>query len=179
MVRGSGQRQDAVCEYLEEVQVRTTGLEAEFGGAMGGVISAVTKSGGNSFRGSVFEHFTANWLQANNGSAKRLVIDPATQNSATIIQDNDQTYDRNEFGFTLGGPIVRDKLFFFGSASPRIERLSRNYLMTSGDTATVDRDRRTYSTFGKLTATPVSQLQLNLSALWTPDKATGSAVAYD
>jgi hypothetical protein len=177
------QRQDAVFEYLEEVQVRSTGLEAQYGGALGGVISAVTKSGGNTFRGSGFEHFSANWLQANNGAAKRLVIDPATQNSASVIQDNDQTYNRNEFGFTLGGPIIHDRLFFFGSASPRIDRLSRDYLMTSGDNAgqvaTVDRDRRTYSTFGKVTATPVNRLQLNFSALWTPDKATGSAVAYD
>ena len=38
-------------EYLQEVQVKTTGIEAEYGGALGGVISAVTKSGGNTFRG--------------------------------------------------------------------------------------------------------------------------------
>ena len=47
LVHGN-QRQDAVFEYLQEVQVKTSGLEAEYGGALGGVISAVTKSGGNS-----------------------------------------------------------------------------------------------------------------------------------
>ena len=52
------QRQDAVFEYLQEVQVKTSGLEAEYGGALGGVISAVTKSGGNTFRGSLYEHYS-------------------------------------------------------------------------------------------------------------------------
>ena len=61
------QRQDAVFEYLQEVQVKTSGLEAEYGGALGGVISAVTKSGGNTYRGSLFEHFSANWLRSFNG----------------------------------------------------------------------------------------------------------------
>ena len=178
LVHGN-QRQDAVFEYLEEVQVRTSGLAAEFGGALGGVVSAVTKSGGNSFRGSAFEHFSANWLSANNGVDKRLVLDPATQNIASIVQDDAQDFNRNEFGFTLGGPIVHDKLFFFGSASPRIEKLTRTYTLSSGETADVKRDRRTYSAFGKVTYTPTSRLQLNFSGLWTPDKATGSAVGFD
>ena len=42
---------DAAYEYLQEVQVKTSGLEAEYGGALGGVISAVTKSGGNEYHG--------------------------------------------------------------------------------------------------------------------------------
>jgi len=44
-------RQNTVFEYLQEVQVKTSGITAEYGGALGGVISAVTKSGGNTFRG--------------------------------------------------------------------------------------------------------------------------------
>src|SRR3970040_43923 len=80
------QRQDAVFEYLQEVQVKTSGLEAEFGGAMGGVISAVTKSGGNTFKGSLFYHYEGSALRSFNGIAERLVIDPATQNSAYFLQ---------------------------------------------------------------------------------------------
>jgi hypothetical protein len=173
------QRQDAVFEYLQEVQVKTSGLEAEYGGAIGGVISAVTKSGGNTFRGSVFEHYTASWLRSFNGLNRRLQIDPATQNSAAVIQDDDQEFNRNEFGGTIGGPIVRDHLFFFGSASPRMESLTRNYTLTTGEVVPVTRDRTTKSFFGKVTYSPVSRLQLNLSGLWTPDKAEGSIVAFD
>lgn len=178
LVHGN-QRQDAVFEYLQEVQVKTSGLEAEFGGAMGGVISAVTKSGGNAFKGSVYEHYSGSSLRSNNGLTRRLVIDPATQNSASIIQDNAQSYNRNELGGTLGGPIVKDRLFFFGSASPRFEQLARDYTMSTLSTATVNRDRTSMSAFGKVTWAPTSKLLANLSSLWTPDKATGVAVAYD
>jgi hypothetical protein len=173
------QRQDAVFEYLQEVQVKTSGLEAEYGGAIGGVISAVTKSGGNTFRGSVFEHYAASWLRSYSGLSERLQIDPLTQNSAYFVQDDDQEYNRNEFGGTIGGPIVRDRLFFFGSASPRVEKLTRNYTLSTGEVVPVTRDRTTQSWFGKVTYSPVSRLQFNLSGLWTPDKGEGTITGYD
>jgi carboxypeptidase family protein len=173
------QRQDAVFEYLQEVQVKTSGLEAEYGGALGGVISAVTKSGGNSYRGSLYEHYSGSWLRSYNGLSRRLQIDPLTQNSSTIIQDDDQNFNRNEFGGSIGGPIVRDHFFFFGSASPRVENLTRNYTISTGEVVPVTRDRTTKSLFGKVTYSPLSRLQLNLSGLWTPDKADGTIVAFD
>jgi hypothetical protein len=173
------QRQDAVFEYLQEVQVKTSGLEAEYGGALGGVISAVTKSGGNTFRGSLFEHYSASWLRSFNGLARRLQIDPLTQNTSTVVQDDDQDFNRNEFGGTIGGPIVRNKLFFFGSASPRFETLTRNYHLNTGEVVPVTRDRTTQSWFGKMTYSPVSRLQLNFSTLYTPDKSEGSIIAFD
>ena len=178
LVHGN-QRQDAVFEYLQEVQVKTSGLEAEYGGALGGVISAVTKSGGNTFRGSIFHHYTSNWMRSSNGLAERLVLDPATQNSAYFIQDDDQSYNRNELGGALGGPIVRDKLFFFGSVSPRLENFTRNYVVSDGPPVSVGRERKSWSAFGKVTYAPTSRLQLNVSSLWTPDKATGSLVAFN
>ena len=174
-----GQRQDAVFEYLQEVQVKTSGLEAEFGGAIGGVISAVTKSGGNTFHGTFFEHYSGSALSANNGVAKRLVIDPATQNTASIIQDDGQKSNRNEVGFSMGGPIVRDRLFFFGSASPRFDQLDRDYTLTDNSTVTLNRSRTTMSLFGKVTWAPTSRLRANLSSLYTPDKAEGSIPAYN
>ena len=95
------QRQDAVFEYLQEVQVKTSGLEAEYGGALGGVISAVTKSGGNTFRGSLFEHYSrAAGCARTTVSPSVCQIDPITQNTAYIVQDNDQEFNRNEFGGT-------------------------------------------------------------------------------
>ena len=75
----------------------------------------MTKSGGNEFKGSLFYYYDGNALRSSNGFAKRLVLDPATQNSAYYVQDDDQSFNRHEFGGSLGGPIVKDKLFFFGS----------------------------------------------------------------
>ena len=53
-------RQDTVFEYLQEVQVKTGGINAEYGGALGGVISAVTKSGGNKFHGEGHYYYSGN-----------------------------------------------------------------------------------------------------------------------
>ena len=68
-------RQDAVFEYLQEVQVKTGGISAEYGGALGGVISAVTKSGGNTFRGEGHYYFEGSPLGA--GPVEPLVLDPS------------------------------------------------------------------------------------------------------
>ena len=74
LVNGSS-RQNTVFEYIQEVQVKTTGIPAEFGGALGGVISAVTKSGGNIFTGEGHYYFDGSTLSA--GPVNRLVLNPA------------------------------------------------------------------------------------------------------
>ena len=56
-------RQDAVFEFCE-VQVKTGGIDAEYGGALGGVISAITKSGGNAFHGDIHYYYSGNALSA-------------------------------------------------------------------------------------------------------------------
>jgi hypothetical protein len=172
IINGS-QRQEAVFEYLQEVQVRTSGLQAEYGGALGGVISAVTKSGGNTFRGSLYEHYSSNWLQTNNGFVKRLQIDPDTQNSAYFVQDTAQTYSRNEFGGSIGGPIIRDRMFFFGAVSPRVHNETQEYIVASGETVPVKGKRTSGSYFGKASFVPTNRLQFNFSGLWTPTVQTG------
>jgi hypothetical protein len=174
------QRQDAVFEHLAEVQVKTSGLSAEYGGALGGVISAVTKSGGNEFKGSLFYYYTGDALVSANGLEKRLTLDPITQNTAFYVQDEAQKYTRHEVGGSLGGPLIKDKMYFFVSASPRFEDRTRDYVIQSGTKVVPGtRDRTSMSTFGKLTFEPTSRLRLNLSALHTPDKAEGTIVAFD
>lgn len=88
--------QDAV----EEFQVNTNGYAAEIGRAGGGVINVVTKSGTNAFHGNAFEFFRDRELNANTFINK----------SRGIVR---QPYHYNQFGGTIGGPIKKDKLFFF------------------------------------------------------------------
>src|SRR5688572_2621176 len=118
-------RQNTVFEYLQEVQVKTSGITAEFGGALGGVISAVTKSGGNVFRGEAHYYFEGSALASR--PVKRLVLDPVNEASGFYIQDEESNIKQQEFGGSLGGPIVRDRLYFFGSYSPRHENTVRPY----------------------------------------------------
>ncbi len=90
--------QDAV----EEFQVNTNGYAAEIGRAGGGVINVVTKSGTNALHGNAFWFFRDRELNANTFINKSRGIPR-------------QPYHYNQFGGTLGGPIVKDKLFFFAS----------------------------------------------------------------
>ena len=162
-------------EYLQEVQVKTTGISAEYGGALGGVISAVTKSGGNVFRGETHFYFEGSALSA--APVKRLVLDPIGDRTAFYIQDKEMPNRHNEFGGSLGGPIVRDRLFFYGAYSPRNEKRENEYTFTDG-TSGIDRSIWRQQAFGKLTYA-MPRGSANVSTLWTPTKATGTLSAYN
>lgn len=172
------QRQNAVFEHLQEVQVKTSGLSAEYGGALGGVISAVTKSGGNDLKGSVVYYFSGDALQSTSGLAQRLVLDPATQNRASTVQDTAESFGRHEVGASLAGPILRDKLYFFASTTQTFEDRRRDYGLGTGP-LTGQRDLRAQSNFGKLTWDATNRLRVNVSALHTPTKATGTLARFD
>ena len=86
-------------DAVEEFSIQTHGYSAEFGRAAGGVVSVVTRAGTNVFRGSAFEFHRDSALDA------RGYFDPADPPS----------FLRNQFGGTFGGPILRNRAFFFGS----------------------------------------------------------------
>jgi hypothetical protein len=85
-------------EAVREFKVVTNQYDVTFGRSGGGTVSAVTKSGTNTFSGSAFNYLRADWLA-----------------SKYDIRGNRRVnnYSTNQFGFALGGPIVKDKLHFF------------------------------------------------------------------
>ena len=91
-------------EYLSEVEIKTAGVEAEQSGALGGVISAVTKSGGERFHGSAWLYYSGSGLNA--APVRRLVLDPGDNRTVGYIQDAKSQSHAYEPGFSLGGPIV-------------------------------------------------------------------------
>jgi hypothetical protein len=98
-------------EFIEEIEIITGGYQAEFGRATGGVVNVVTKSGSNEFHGSVFTSVTSDYL------AKDRTRNPS---EATSIDATAQTRYNANLGFELGGPIVKDRLWFFVGFSPTI-----------------------------------------------------------
>jgi outer membrane receptor protein involved in Fe transport len=94
--------QDAVQEF----QVNTNSFSAEFGRAAGGVINVVTKSGTNEFHGTAFEFYRDRGLNARNLNYN------ATSNTFTPLNPK-QPYHFHQFGGTIGGPIRKDRAFFF------------------------------------------------------------------
>jgi hypothetical protein len=170
-------RQNTVFEYLQEVQVKTTGISAEYGGALGGVISAVTKSGGNTFRGETHYLYEGSGLSA--GPVKRLVLDPVDDLTVTYQQDEKSPDHRNEIGGSLGGPIVKDKLFFFGSFSPRfITKTNTYHYSNPNETGDITRDQTLQQLFGKVTYSH-SRFTASGSALWTPTTSEGTLPAFN
>ena len=93
-------------DFVEEIEVKTGGLNAEYGRMTGGVINVITKSGGNNFSGSVFGFNEGGGLQSNDSTAGDR---PTYQ---TTVANIDRKWD---FGGNLGGYIVKDKLWFFGA----------------------------------------------------------------
>ncbi len=93
-------------DSISESRVDTENYPAEFGGAIAGTVSAQTRSGGNDLHGDVFEFRRSAALQAR---------DPFTQFQPDAVTGKyipDSLY--NQFGGSIGGPIIKDKLFFFG-----------------------------------------------------------------
>ncbi len=83
-------------DSIAEFRILTSNFDAEYGGYTGGHINVITKSGTNSFHGNIFEFFRNTDLDARN-----------------YFSTSRGTFDQNQFGGTLGGPIVRNKVFFF------------------------------------------------------------------
>lgn len=93
-------------DFVQEVEVKTGGLPAEYGRMTGGVLNVVTKSGSNMFKGSVFGNREGGALQANDDTRDKR---PAWTSTVMDVSG------RNDFGGELGGPFFKDRLWFFGA----------------------------------------------------------------
>ena len=104
-------------EAIREFRVLSNTFSAEYGRAGGGVISAVTRSGTNEFHGSIFEFHRNDYMDARN------------------FFDGEDTpeFKRNQFGFSAGGPIVKDRTFFFGTYEGVRQGLGQTKLATVPD----------------------------------------------
>jgi len=109
-------------DAIQEFRVQTNSYNAEYGRFANGIVNVLTKSGTNSFRGSLYEFIRNEAFNANEWGA---IVDKAP-------------YRRNQFGGTVGGPIISDKTFFFFSYAGLREKTSR-YL--NGAIVPTDRER--------------------------------------
>jgi hypothetical protein len=170
-------RQDTVFEYLQEVQVKTAGIPAEYGGAMGGVVSAVTKSGGNTFRGEGHYYYEGSRISA--APVRRLVLSPVDDTTVSFAQDAKQPDDRNEVGGSLGGPLMRDRLFFFTSISPRLIRRSNSYVFANpAQPGKIAQKQTLTQAFGKVSYAG-RRLNAYGSVLYTPTVSEGTLPPYN
>jgi hypothetical protein len=128
-------------DSVQEFRVITNGMTAEYGRASGGVVNVATKSGTNNFHGSAYEYGRYSALAANTYfNASNGIPEPK--------------FTRNQFGFSLGGPIIKDKLFFFDdaewlrirSSAPQLSYIPDPSLIASSAAST----QAFFSAYGKL-----------------------------
>lgn len=142
-------------ESIQEFKVQTSLYDATFGRSGGGNVQAITKSGSNLFHGALYDHFRIDSLNANNTFLKAAGVERPP-------------LDRNVFGSILGGPIKKEKVFFFVAyqgtreqSGASVNSVSPSVLIAPG--LTDDRSEQTLrGTFNLTTIHPVALALLNI-----------------
>lgn len=146
--------------FIQDVHVRTGGYEAEHRGALGGVVDVVTRSGGERWSGQLFGYFLNNRL---------------TAESRTVAGGNaGQGFTRYDVGMSLGGPVVRNRLWFFAAYNPSVDRED---VRLAGLGVRTDHATR-HSFAGKLTWQPGSRTTIVTSVLGDPTSRTGIGATF-
>ena len=100
-------------EFVEEVQVKNSGFMAEYGGAMGGVVNTVFRSGSNEFHGDVGFYYENDAMRGEQRPTLRLnLVDDAI---GEYFQEEKDGYRNLMPGFSVGGPVLKDRIWFFTS----------------------------------------------------------------
>lgn len=135
--------------FVRAVEVKTGGYEAQYGRGLGAVVNAVTYSGTNTFEASFFA----------TGSHSALAADSKAQ--PTLRETAALAYD---VGARIGGPVVRDRMWFSAAYNPRLERASRDV-----GSLGIFRDRKSAQVFAaKLSWRPAAETNLELSLFGDP-----------
>jgi len=154
-IQNGGIKENVIFDFVQEVQIKTSGTPAEFGGAMGGVVNVIQKRGSNQWHGGLVAYYHTSALDANDQCAttpqpiisESIVpsgqqlrcgqrYDPTTAVSGRIdqttqyYQQKKDNYKTVEAGFNVAGPLKSNKLWLFSSYIPTIDRTSRTVNFT-------------------------------------------------
>lgn len=160
-------------QLVQEVQIKSSGFEAEYGGATGGVINVVTRGGSNTFHGEIGTQFESGKLQT---IGRPILI--ARNNAAQYIpQQRD-----NSLGFfptlTFSGPVIKDRLWFFANHTPQIFDTQRTINYASGAIETYRAKQTNNYSFFRLDAQPFSRLRLSAAYTYNPISVRGTIPSY-
>ena len=158
-------------EWIAETQLKSSGIDAQFGGGTGGVVSATTRSGTNQFHGQVSLYLTADGMNA--GPRPSLRINPNNDDIADYFGNTRDGLRGLNPGFRLGGPIMKNRLWFFLSAYPQFDKYQRNVKFLSGQNAVYERKDRQDYTLGKIDYQVFSKLRTFFGYQYNPYRIQG------
>jgi hypothetical protein len=159
-------------EFVQEVEVKSGGYQAEYGRSIGGVINVITKSGGNTLHGDGFFYYDSSALQA-----RRTFVDGVDSPLSGMRVD---TFQRTDYGLSLGGPVVKDTLWFFAAYNrvqipAKISRFVASDLVPTTLEFPLNGTDNLYS--GKLTWSPDSSTTIVGTVFGDPTTNSGAGAA--
>jgi hypothetical protein len=144
-------------DFVEEVQVKSTGYPAEYGGSTGGVINVLTKSGTNKLSGQLLTYYQGSHTTGENNQSLRAVFGVPTQAEYHVYPKDD--VDRLEPGAQVGGPIMQNRMWYFGAYQPVNQTTKRHVdAATSGIASANTSDTKQTLKIQYLTANATNQV---------------------
>ncbi len=195
-VEQGGIKQNVIFEFVQEVQVKTAGTEAEYGGALGGVVNVIQKRGSNQWHGSLLAVYRGDKLDANDQCATtpqpntavaptgqqlacglrydpstsantNLTLGPVLDQGANYYKQKKDQYTTIEAGYQIGGPLWKDKLWLFSSYIPTIDRYTRTVVFAGANGADPRSFTRSYTAHNMLNRLDYQPFsKLHLNAAW-------------
>lgn len=171
-----------ITDFVDEVQVKSSGYAAEYGGATGGVINVITKSGGNAWAGSVGAYYSSSGLEGEERPTLRLVPDDQTDDNVVdgeYITYAKDSFNRLEPGLALGGALVKDRAWFFAGYQPSLRQTDRSVGFSGGTPQPFAQKVQVHYATVNLTGQISSKLRGRLSGSFSPELTYGELPARD
>ena len=184
-------------DFIQEVQVKTSGIEAEHGGSLGGVVNVIMEKGSNNWHGAVFTQFendamdgsptayarynpldsgTCYPVSAQPGCDPSVVtrfIDPQYQNYQPTKPHSSDVFP----GFKIGGPILHDRIWFFGAFNPEFNQEERFVNFgPNGGVLPFSRNTQTYYTNARVDVAATRNIRLFGSWLYQYQRQSGESL---
>jgi hypothetical protein len=182
--------QSAAFEFVDEVKIVASGYQAEFGGSMGGVVNVITRSGGNEFHGELIGYYSGSALEGQERDTLRVNPEDTTIAEYVNYQTGEgldralgkDKQNRYEVGFSLGGYILKDRLWFFGSFLPVFRDITRDVSWVPEGVAPDSSHTQNQTWWNgqfKLTAQPMKNLRLSAAGVSNFYKYRGTLPSRD
>jgi hypothetical protein len=159
-------------DNVEEIQIKSSGYSAEYGGSTGGVVNVLTKSGTNAWHGDARFYFKGDWLDA--GPRQTLRRNPRVSTQAEYITYPEDPYSAFEPGGGVGGPITANRAWFYFAYQPYVQHVERTVTFAlDGSTGTFDQDVTRHLLTASQTLQLGSKLRTRAAFNYSPTKTVG------
>ena len=186
-VIGGYSHSDVPFSFIDQVEVKSSGIEAEHGGALGGVVNVIMRHGSNNWHGSLGVDYNSDRLNSNQNTPFIRYNPQDGGNSALGIDPGAQTYqqlpDHTRFvqpGFTIGGPILKDRLWMFLGVAPKYLSTGRTINFGSSNNnaglQTFNQDQQTYFTTATVDAALTQKIRVHASWLYQLQRESGAVL---